>query len=306
MSKPPRPSSPGCFRPRTASRRTSCASWPTSRFGRWRSPMSLKTNSSSSPPSRRGPTSARCWISAAATSCSHRRSARRLRKAGETPTRASARRTRSARRWNGALGMSFESTLHEAPRNISYNYWEENDKGTLYRVCDMVVTLHHALDYHNYPFDRTILEFRLTGDGRFDFTEREFAPDAPSLELEGAAMPPWIRSGRLVGGDAPGRDLLGRETRPRLPDEVRSRREAPRRHLDLAPIHPHRRGSGLRPGERVPRADHGAIRRIRDDRGPAWRSDRQRRPAAVVGAARPRARRAPTSSTDSSRRSTST
>lgn len=87
------------------------------------------------------------------------------------------------------LGMSFESTLHEAPRNISYNYWEENDKGTLYRVCDMVVTLHHALDYHNYPFDRTILEFRLTGDGRFDFTEREFAPDAPSLELEGAAMP---------------------------------------------------------------------------------------------------------------------
>ena len=85
------------------------------------------------------------------------------------------------------LGMSFESTLHEAPRSISYNFWDES--GMLYRVCDMVVTLHHALDYHNYPFDRTILEFRLTGDGRFDFTEREFAPDTPSLELEGATMP---------------------------------------------------------------------------------------------------------------------
>lgn len=85
------------------------------------------------------------------------------------------------------LGMSFESTLHEAPRSISYNYWDEN--GTLYRVCDMVATLHHSLDYHNYPFDRTVLEFRLVGDGRFDFTEREFVPDTPSLELEGAKMP---------------------------------------------------------------------------------------------------------------------
>ena len=85
------------------------------------------------------------------------------------------------------LGMTFDATLHEAPRSISYNYRDETD--TLYRVCDMVVTLHHALDYHSYPFDQTILEFRLSGDGRFDLTERVFEPDTPSLELEGARMP---------------------------------------------------------------------------------------------------------------------
>lgn len=87
------------------------------------------------------------------------------------------------------LAMTFDGTIHEEPRRIGYNSWVEGEFKRMYRVCEVVVSMNLAIDYRNHPFDQSLVEFRLAGDGTYDIGEKVFLPAQSSLETRGMTVP---------------------------------------------------------------------------------------------------------------------